>query len=257
MGDFTFKARQYEFNLVNAFGCARASLLAYEDAAVGNRAATEWGFEKFEAFTRDQHSGIVLGNADMVLIAFRGTDERADWRPNLNILFKRSPLGFVHRGFMQATELFWPDLPQRILEFCDEDQVIWVTGHSLGGALAVLTAAKLLVEHDLAIAGLYTFGQPPVGTGGFCTTFEKRFSNRLFRFVNHTDAVSDAPILFREHVGEVRYFDTSGALWEGEPPWRVSLLDHMRAPAKFGGLAQFAAHSMKNYAELLAKRISE
>ena len=99
-------------------------------------------------------------------------------------------------------------------------------------------------RHKLELAGLYTFGQPPVGTIRFCSKFEKQFPNRFFRFVNHTDAVSGTPILFRKHVGELRYFDTSGALWEGKPPWRVSFLDHVRAPAKFGGLSQFAAHSM-------------
>lgn len=156
---------------------------------------------------------------------------------------------------MKATELFWPELPQKISEFCDRDQTVWITGHSLGGALAALAAAKLLVEHKLELAGLYTFGQPPVGTIRFCSRFEKQFPNRFFRFVNHTDAVSGAPIFFRAHVGEVRYFDTSGALWEGAPPRRVRVLDHMRAPAKFGGLSQFTAHSMNNYVELLATSV--
>lgn len=253
MGDFIFNTRKNDFNITNALGCARISLLAYDEAPVAQQTATALGFDRFECFTRHQHFGIMLGNTQTVFIAFRGTNERADWKTNLNIFFKRSPLGWVHRGFMKATELFWPELHQRLLEFRDRNQPIWITGHSLGGALALLAAVKFLVEHKLEIAGIYTFGQLPIGRSGFCERFKDKFPNRVFRFVNHIDAVSDSEFL-REHVGEVRYFDTDGTLWEGEPPWRVSLLDHIRASSRFGGFAMFAAHSMKNYVELLEKQ---
>ena len=256
MDVFLFNPTRYKFDLVNALGCALASFLSYEDSAVGKQTVNEWGFDKFEDFVCRQHYGIAFGNDEMILIAFRGTNERADWLANLNILFRRSPMGWVHRGFMKGAELFWPRLPQKISEFRDRNQSIWVTGHSLGGALAVLATAKLLADDNLDIAGLYTFGQPPVGARGFCSNFENRLENRYFRFVNHTDAVSDVPIFFREHVGEVRYFDTSGTLWEGEPPWRVGFLDQVRAPGKYGGLSQFTAHSMKNYIELIRKHAS-
>jgi triacylglycerol lipase len=152
---------------------------------------------------------------------------------------------------LKATEQFWPELPQHILESRDNSQSIWFTGHSLGGALAVLASAKFLVEQNVEVAGLYTFGQPSVGSESCCSGFEKRCRGRLYRFINHTDAVSDSPLLFYEHVGQVRYFDTSGTLWEGEPPWRVSMLDHMRAPRMHGGNSQFVAHSMRNYVDLL------
>lgn len=257
MGDFKFDAAHREFSLVNALGCARASLLAYDDPEVGRVTVEGWGFKNFEPYTRNHHFGIAFGNAELVLVAFRGTNEKADWLTNLNVFLKRSPLGWVHRGFMKATELFWPDLPQKILEFRDQGQAVWITGHSLGGALAVLAAAKMLNEHKLRVAGICTFGQPSVGGLSFCRKFKEQFAGRLFRFVNHTDAVSDVPIFFQEHVGEVRYFDTSGALWLGDPPWRVSFLDHWRAPRKFGGLAQFSAHSMRIYVGLLTHHVSE
>lgn len=254
---FAFESSQSEFSLVNSLACARASLLAYSDAATIRETATDWGFKSATDFTKEPNYCIVLCNREIILIAFRGTDQWADWLTNLNVFFKRSSLGLVHRGFMNATVSFWPDLARHILEVRDNTQHIWITGHSLGGALALLASIKLFFENKLPIAGLYTFGQPPVGTASFCARFEKQCPFRLYRFVNHTDAVSDVPILFREHVGNVRYFDTSGVLWEGEPPWRVNLLDHMRAPAKYGGLSQFLAHSMKNYVELLASQVSK
>jgi len=257
MEKLRFNARNYEYNHVNALACARISQLAYEDPAEGNRVATKWGFDQFAYFASDHHYGIMMGNAESVLIGFRGTDERTDWWTNLNIFFKRSPFGWVHRGFMNATESFWPDLPEKLSDFRGRGQTIWITGHSLGGALALLAAVKLHMEHGLEIAGIYTYGQPPVGRGGFCANLAKHFPNRYFRFVNHIDAVSDATLFFRHPAREVRYFDTSGKLWEGDPPWRVSILDRIRGPGIFGGLAEFVVHSMKNYIENLMKQESE
>lgn len=37
---------------------------------------------------------------------------------------------------------------------------IYVMGHSLGAALATIAAARIVVEHDLPLAGLYTVGSP-------------------------------------------------------------------------------------------------
>ncbi|TVL98713.1 MAG: hypothetical protein CV087_20755 [Candidatus Brocadia sp. WS118] len=256
MSDFEFNPTQYDFNLVNALGCARAALLAYENSGTVEQNIAKWGFDGHEVFIRKQHFGIVFGNDKMVLIAFRGTNERADWWDNLNILPKRSPLGLVHRGFMKATELFWPDLPERLSVFCNKNQGIWLSGHSLGGALAMLAATKLCVEQKHEIAGIYTFGQPPVGGFSFCNRFEEKFSNRYFRFVNSVDIVSDTS-LFRTHAGEVRYFDTSGKLFLGEPPWKVTFLDKIRGSDRYGFLPEIKAHFQKNYVELLKKQISK
>ena len=256
MTHLAFDAHRDGFSLVNALACARVSLLAYDDAAAVERTAGEWGFDRARVFAREANAGIVLSGGDLIVVAFRGTDERADWLTNLNILLKRSPLGLVHRGFMEAAESFWPELARYLLEGEDNGRRVWVTGHSLGGAVALLAATKLLVEDHVPIAGLYTFGQPPVGATSFCSAFEEQRPFPMFRFINHTDAVADAPLLSCEHVGDVRYFDTSGALWEGEPPWRVRLGDAVRAPRKYGGLSQISAHAMKTYVELLASRVS-
>ena len=260
MAPFVLEPSHAVFSLINSLACARASLLAYSDEATAIATANGWGFDSVKALSRGPNHVIVLCNREHILVAFRGTDGLSDWFTNLNILYKRSPLGagFVHRGFMKATASFWPDLQQHILKMRDNDQRIVFTGHSLGGALALLASLKCHFSDGLPIAGLYTFGQPPIGTVAFSLKFRERCPFRLYRFVNQTDAVSAAPIItLLDHVGEVRYFDTEGTLWEGKPPWRTRFADSIRAPRLHGGLAQFGAHSMKDYVDLIATRLGQ
>lgn len=252
MTAFSFDARETGFSLANALACARVSLLAYSNEQQVCTAAGEWGFAGTKCLVSGSNYFIVLRRPDMIVVAFRGTDDVRDFRTNFNILYKKSPLGFVHRGFMNAVNALWPELLRLLQEVRDSDQRLWFTGHSLGGALAVLASVKAHFENGLPVAGAYTFGQPPIGTTGFCSEFEKRCPYRLYRFISHTDAVADVPILtLIEHVGDVRYFDLSGKLWEGDPPWRVMMSDHWNAPRVDGGMADFKAHSMAGYIKLL------
>jgi triacylglycerol lipase len=253
-----FDISQTGFSLVNALACAHASHLAYrKDPEVGQTAA-EWGFDRSKAISCGTDDLIVLGNREMILVAFRGTDSFNDFRTNINVLYKKSALGMVHRGFMRAVVALWPELISVIHEARDNDQRLWFTGHSLGGALAVLASIKAQFEDGLPVGGLYTFGQPPIGTTGFCMEFEKRCPYRLYRIINHTDAVSTMPMLtLLEHVGDVRYFDLEGKMWDGEPPFRVSLSDHVNAPRVHGGMSDFKAHSIKGYIDLLTAHLSQ
>lgn len=253
VSDFSFDVTQNGFSLVNALACARASLLAYSSEPTIGETASAWGFDKAKAISNGSNDLIVLRRRDLVLVAFRGTDAPDDFRTNFNVLYRKSPLGFVHRGFMNAVNALWEDLARVVRDFRDYDQRVWFTGHSLGGALAVLASIKAQFESGIPVAGLYTFGQPPIGTTGFCMAFEERCPYSLYRFINHTDAVSDVPMLtLLEHVGHVRYLDLAGTLHEGEPSFGMSLRDHWNAPRLHGGLADFKAHSMAGYVDLLA-----
>jgi hypothetical protein len=79
--------------------------------------------------------------------------------------------------------LFWAPKP---------DERIWITGHSLGGALAVLAAAVLKFEAGRDIAGLYTYGRPRVGDNAFCEALDAALTGRFFRYVNDQDIVPHA-----------------------------------------------------------------
>ncbi len=67
-----------------------------------------------------------------------------------------------------------------------------MTGHSLGGAIAALTAAELsLEEYVYNLATIYTFGKPRVGNKKFASWFDDQLDG--FRIIHYKDIVPANP----------------------------------------------------------------
>ncbi|UVS79004.1 lipase family protein [Actinokineospora sp. UTMC 2448] len=117
---------------------------------------------------------------------------------------------------------------EAITEFRDNDQTIWFTGHSLGGALAALAAMRLHFEEPRLLAdGVYTFGQPRVCDRTLAQAHDEAFRGRAHRFVNNNDIVPQVPPAPAfQHTEAVHYIDSDGRI-------RDSL-------SVFGGLADRA-----------------
>lgn len=80
----------------------------------------------------------------------------------------------------------------------DSLEALYITGHSLGGAMAVIAAALIHVYPELEylrrkLRGVYTFGQPMVGDDDFAHSFGTQFGNKLFRHVYRNDIVPALP----------------------------------------------------------------
>ena len=227
MPTFNFKAKEEIYDAQNALTLGEFAQLAYTPTFSDISAAlVKLGFsaDRFiqlagrTVIPPIDTQGFVVGNQDTIVVAFRGTqtNEPLDWITDAKFLPVGGPGGFglVHQGFHLALNVVFPQLLAAIERLRDNGQSIWFTGHSLGGALALLAAWRVKVESgDKHWAqGVYTFGQPCIGDRVFATKYDGLLQSRTFRFVNHNDLVPRLLELNFKHVGQIRYFDETGRL---------------------------------------------
>jgi triacylglycerol lipase len=130
---------------------------------------------------------------------------------------------------------------------------VYVTGHSLGGALALMATAELANHQDASIrdsiAACYTFGCPRAGDA----SFDQYVKVPLYRVTNGVDLVPAVPPFFLgyRHVGDTRYFGAAGVspfrrspnFFQKAWPTLLGLLAFLRT----GTFLNVADHNMQVY----------
>ncbi len=220
------------FNARKAYWLARASAAAYSpEREIEALVINTWKFHECRFFDKNGTQGFCASDDKIVLIAFRGTELK-----ELNDVFDdgnfplitstdygADPLRQVHKGFHGALGRVWNDLNAKILEWTKAKEgraarQIFITGHSLGGALGTLTFARLAPVPDRPVPTLYTFGCPKVGDKIFASQLDRFYPERIFRVVNDTDIVPRLPPALVPpasgyfHAGHEFTFDKNGKL---------------------------------------------
>ena len=196
---FTFAPTNRDYSLTNAFWMmwfAKRSFSGEQQAT--QQELDELGYDRYN-FIVNETSGLevlIIAKEDALIIAFQGSKQLPDWLANFTFFQANGQdhdlMGKIHQGFATMLESEWITIEQTIEEFHTNDQPIWITGHSLGGALGTLTAAKLASE-GYPIAPLYTFAAPRVGNTEFAEELFTLLGQRHFRFVNEEDIVARLP----------------------------------------------------------------
>jgi triacylglycerol lipase len=253
-----FQPATAKYHGENAVALSRAARLAYNQATTIPPVAVQWGFPRFQFIDRRETQCLVMANDSAIVVAFRGTEPEKlqDWMCDLDIQFCKGPFGRVHNGFNLALSHVWDELNACVTQFQDKGQSLWVTGHSLGAALATLATARWR-EHDKPVHGLYNFGSPRVGDRVFERTFGQDFCSRDFRFVNNADLVTRVPLraMGYSHAGTLLYFTDKGEL-KADPGLWDTFLNRMQGRIEdLGrmGPADLKQHSIDHYVELCEK----
>ena len=69
---------------------------------------------------------------------------------------------------------------------------VYVTGHGLGGAFAIISALDINDYLNQGVDVVYTFGQPRVGNDAFAAYYANKLPN-TFRVINNADIVPHLP----------------------------------------------------------------
>lgn len=190
--------------------CGNACKLSYnEPSAIDSRINC--------TFINDQkYDGqcYVIFQHDKIIIAFRGTTSISDWKTDFNItLINPEYFGLdkkikVHKGFHNQYSQMKSQIHSTILNY--RDYPIYITGHSLGGALAYLCALDLSMNDFCSNITVVTIGSPRPGNQHFVNRYNKLIKNS-YRVKNYGDPITYFPMRY-----DYRHVHGSICIKEGE-----------------------------------------
>lgn len=207
------------FNVQNALTLARVSQAAYleegsdldlwANEVLGTSESVVWfknkiideRFGDLRGFFYDWEDKSDANIGKCGILAFRGsTFNPVNWMRNVDTSHTPHPwrwgatstMGGIHRGFCNGILGFEKSLG-RFDDTIGELDHLWICGHSLGGALAVLAATRYRCMHlkETNTMEVYTFGQPWVGCEKFADAFVQKRAGKLYRLTNPVDFVPD------------------------------------------------------------------
>ncbi|KNC56171.1 lipase [Thecamonas trahens ATCC 50062] len=174
-----------------------------------------------------------------IVVAFEGSHNTQNWIVNLQFLkadfdYPGAEHARVHGGFYKAYKNIQVDVENDVGALVDQfpDYQVYVTGHSLGGALAAFAALDITVNRPHVPVNVYTFGSPRVGNDAFQLYFQAQISNSI-RVVNKADIVPHLPprAFNFHHVPREVWVEKSGVIvvcnGSGEDP---HCSDSLRTP---------------------------
>lgn len=169
---------------------AQFSEIAYSSPVDASKEFQILGFDTCMPVIDGSMAGYVVSADDVTVIVFRGTDfkEMSDWFTNFQRKAASTPHGGAHGGFYGAYQKLRGQIREIVTS--RKPKHLWVTGHSLGGALALLCASDLAEEGTLPFAGLMTFGQPLMVRTELADYLNNLLAGKYARFVNRDDIVA-------------------------------------------------------------------
>ena len=222
---------------------AKVSQLAYTDN--NKDGFKNLGYTSCAFFDNDGAQGYVLWHNDYITIAFRGTEPKEfnDIKADLKAFHSNG----YHKGFLQEYRKLHDDIYKKITEIQKKKKrPIYITGHSLGGAMATICATYFSEAKEL-----YTYGSPRALSWSKSRKLEVPHK----RHVNNNDIVPKVPFAFMgwKHTGELCYLNIQGDVCKMY--WYQRLKDGLTGRWKafkkrqpFDGICD---HSVDEYAKYL------
>ncbi|KAL0289835.1 UNVERIFIED_CONTAM: Phospholipase A(1) DAD1, chloroplastic [Sesamum calycinum] len=183
----------------------------WADHRIPNWVSNQFSWIGYVAVCNDKNEIARLGRRDVV-IAYRGTATCMEWLENLRATLTSLPADMspdscepmVQSGFLSLytssrgrrsslQDSIREEIDRILHKYADEPLSITVTGHSLGAALATLTAHDITTTFKHApLVTVVSFGGPRVGNKSFRCELEKS-GTKVLRIVNCDDPITKVP----------------------------------------------------------------
>lgn len=233
----------------------------------------------------DTHA-LVIDGSDRIVVAFRGTSSGRNFRTDLkafHVLCSKvvptklkendfetdessvqktlNSKDFLSAKFHKGFALAYMSISQRVMKaikdlYDKRERPIYLTGHSLGGALAAIASFDLYLKMGLGPNDIFvsSFGAPRVGNSSFRRMYNERVPNH-WRIVIGPDIVTRLPKVGYQHVGKKVLLTAAGELfidpnslemkhWHGDP---ASILYHRKASYLLAMRAWCRKHHRETY----------
>lgn len=206
---FDFKATDH-YDPINNYLMAQLCGLVYDTEEEIILQVNKWNKNtpslklKLTIVDIDSNRFMVVSNDIFLIVVFRGTQNMENWLSDFDIAlvpFQNNQDLLVHQGFYQSVLDMGSKLEKIVSNHQKNDQKVYLTGHSLGAAQAILSA---FVYSELeTFSNVYTFGEPKIGDWGLTKHFNLHlnssppsYSSRIYRNINSMDPVPYVPIFY-------------------------------------------------------------
>lgn len=195
-------------NRANLIPCAEYREIINGSGGVGiEQILRDSELDEFFIVEKPYVVAVVVKIKKVLFISLRGTQQLYDWLVNFNVSKSRPypDVGmdiYFHKGFHRATASCMHEIHSQILKRFGKDSLVYVTGHSLGGALAAILHAlwsrdymyhyrisqSSLRNEYIVTHSCYTFGMPRYGNFHAVQHFASPF-----HIYNESDIVPTVP----------------------------------------------------------------
>ena len=228
---------------------ANIAQTTYENPKTSTAKFKALGYKIIQFFDIDGAQAYLLTNGTITVLSFRGTEvkEKSDVLADLEFGKNIEACGGkVHVGFKGEINKLWPSITATL---ADNPGNLYVTGHSLGAAMATIAASRMQDR----VTALVTFGSPRVGNAEFV----KSVAVEHYRVQNNCDDVTKVPfrLMGFEHHGTHKYMNFYGEFRDLSPWQRVKdmIRSRLKARAKGQKFIGVFDHMMANYIKKLEK----
>ena len=221
-----------EYSRSNAYFLGQLSAIAYDTPDVEESKVNELGLTNFKFFDKENTQAFTAQDDDNFYISIAGTNELADWITNLNTKLRQAIA--VHEGFYNATSLIFGGILTELkdnltLKRGGRRRAVWITGHSLGGAIAGEISRRMwILEVNNSV---YNFGAPRWCNQTQANWYQSVCKGQYHRYVNNNDIITRLPFRVMDYAhikvdGGFHYFDQDGQQ-NDDIGWLAKLFDRI------------------------------